>query len=62
MGLPVICIDARHAKTALSMQVNKTDRNDARGIAQLVRMGWYREVGVKSLDSHSVRSMPGVRA
>ncbi len=62
MGLPVICIDARHAKTALSMQVNKTDRNDARGIAQLMRMGWYREVGVKSLDSHTIRSMLGVRA
>src|SRR4051812_30964303 len=52
MGLPVICIDARHAKAALSMQINKTDRNDAAGLAQIMRTGWYREVGVKSLDNH----------
>jgi transposase len=44
------------------MQVNKTDRNAAHGLAQMVRTGWYREVGVKSLDSHTVRSMLGVRA
>ena len=42
-GLPVICIDARHAHAALSMRINKTDCNDASGIAQLIRMGWYRE-------------------
>ena len=37
--LPVICIDARHAKAALSLQINKTDANDAHGIAQIVRVG-----------------------
>jgi transposase len=47
-GLPVVCIDARHAKAALSLQVNKNDRNDARGLAQIMRMGWYREVRIKS--------------
>src|SRR3569833_3943154 len=37
VGLPVICIDARHAKAALSMQANKTERNDALGLAQIMR-------------------------
>lgn len=62
MGLPVICIDARHAKAALSLQINKTDRNDALGLAQIMRTGWYRGVGVKSLDSHKVRAVLGARA
>ena len=62
MGLPVICIDARHAKAALSMQVNKTDRNDAFGLAQIMRTGWYREVGVKSVENHKVRAVLGARA
>src|ERR1017187_7329580 len=62
MGLPVVCLDARYAQATLSMQVNKTDKNDAYGLAQIVRTGWYREVGVKSLDSHTVRAMLGARA
>jgi len=62
MGLPVVCLDARHAKATLSGQVNKTDKNDAHGLAQIVKSGWYREVGVKSLDSHTIRSMLGARA
>ncbi len=49
LGLPVVCIDARHAKAALAMQLNKTDANDAVGLAQIVRTGWYREVAVKSV-------------
>lgn len=61
LGLPVVCLDARHAKAALDMQVNKTDKNDAAGLAQIVRTGWYREVQVKSLDSHVVRAMLGAR-
>lgn len=60
--LPVICIDARHAKAALSLQVNKTDANDAHGIAQIVRVGWYREVAVKSMDTHAIRAMLVARA
>jgi transposase len=39
------------------MQINKTDKNDAYGLAQIVKAGWYREVTVKSLDSHTVRAM-----
>ena len=54
-GLPVVCIHARHAKAALMMQLNKTDQNDAYGLAQIVRCGWYREVEVKSIESHRVR-------
>jgi transposase len=50
--VPVVCLDARHAQAALSMRINKTDKNDAAGLAQLVRMGWYREVKVKRLATH----------
>lgn len=46
LGLPAICIDARHAKAALNMQINKSDRNDAAGIARIMQTGWYREVRV----------------
>lgn len=62
LGLPVICIDARHAKAVLSMQINKSDRNDAAGIARIMQTGWYREVQVKSLDSHGIRAMLNSRA
>ncbi len=55
-GLPVIYIDPRHAKAALSMRINKIDRNDAAGLAQIVRTGWYRETHVKSGPSHLARA------
>ena len=61
-GLPVVCLDARHAKAALALQLNQTDRNDARGLARIVRTGWYREVAVKSVDSQLVRSLLTTRA
>jgi transposase len=41
-GLPIICIDALHANAALKMMPNKTDRNDAIGLAQIIRKGWYK--------------------
>jgi transposase len=60
-GFPVVCLHARHAQAALSLQLNKTDRNDAAGLAQLVRLGWYRAVEVKSLESHALRVVLRVR-
>jgi len=62
LGLPVICIDARHAKAALKMQINKSDRNDALGIARIMQCGWYKEVRVKDLDSHAVKALLVSRA
>lgn len=61
-GVPVVCLDARHAKAALSLQVNKTDANDAWGLAQVVRTGWFREVAVKSMDAHKLRMLIVARA
>jgi transposase len=60
--LPVICIDARHAHATLSLKVNKTDTNDAQGLAQIMRVGWYKEVTVKSRDSQALRTLLVVRA
>jgi len=57
IGLLVVCIDARHAHAALSVRMNKSDENDARGLAELVRIGWYRAVAVKSEASQKVRSL-----
>jgi transposase len=62
VGLPVICIDARHAKAVLKMQINKSDRNDAIGIARIMQTGWFKEVHVKDIDSHSVRALLASRA
>src|SRR5450759_4640475 len=40
-GLPVICVETRHMRAVLKAQINKTDRNDARGMAQMMRAGLY---------------------
>ena len=56
-GLPVICVETRHMKAALSAQIKKSDRNDARGIAQMMRVGLYRPVHVKTLASQKRRML-----
>jgi hypothetical protein len=56
-GLPAICIDARHAKAALDMAANKTDANDADGLAHLAEAGFFREVRVKGFESMSTRTL-----
>ena len=61
-GLPAFCIDARHAKAALDMARNKTDANDADGLAHLSEVGFYREVRVKSFDSMLTRTLVAARS
>src|SRR3954464_10248112 len=57
-GLPVICVETRHMKAVLkAQQVNKSDRNDARGIAQMMRVGLYKPVHVKTLASQQQRML-----
>jgi transposase len=56
-GFPVVCIDARHAHGTLKAQRVKTDKNDARGLAQIARTGWYRVVHVKSEEGHALRTL-----
>jgi transposase len=55
--LPVICVETRHMRAVLKAQINKTDRNDARGMAQMMRVGLYRPVHVKTLRSQKLRML-----
>ena len=57
-GWPAICIESRHAKAAMGAMANKTDRNDARAIAQIMRTGWFKAVHVKTPTCRSWRSNP----
>src|SRR5262245_46083312 len=58
LGLPVVCVESRQAYLALkSLATHKTDRNDARGLAQLARTGFFKPVHVKSLPAHAVRAL-----
>lgn len=59
--LPALCIETRAAKAAMGAMPNKTDRNDARGLAQIIRTGWYRAVHVKSTPCRSARALLGAR-
>src|SRR3974377_912611 len=55
--LPVICVETRHMRAVLKARINKTDRNDARGMAQMMRVGLYRPVHVKTLRSQKLRML-----
>src|SRR3984893_388392 len=56
--LPVICVETRHMKALLmAQQINKTDRNDARGIAQMMRVGLFKPVHVKTLVAQEQRML-----
>jgi len=56
-GFETLLLETRHVKAALSAMTVKTDRRDARGIAQLIRMGWFRPVHCKSVDSQEIRAL-----
>ena len=57
-GLPVVCVETRHMKALLKgQQINKSDRNDARGIAQMMRVGLFKPVHVKTLVAQEQRML-----
>ena len=60
-GFDVVCMEARQVSAALSAMRNKTDRNDARGIAQILRTGWFSLVHMKSREAHGVRALLSTR-
>jgi transposase len=60
-GLAVVCLDARQARAALALRPNKSDANDAEGLAQIPRLGWHRSVHVKSYAAHRLRATLGAR-
>ena len=62
LKLPAVVMEARHAKRALYANINKTDKNDAQGLARLLQTGFYKEVRVKGFDAHKVRASLSARA
>src|ERR1700730_3953928 len=56
-GLAVELLETRHVRGAFKAMPVKSDRNDARGIAQLMRLGWFRPVHCKSMDAQEVRAV-----
>ncbi len=56
-GFDVVCMEARQVNAALSAMRNKTGKHDARGIAQILRAGWYSRVHVKSVEAHHTRAL-----
>jgi transposase len=57
VGFEMVCLETHHVKESLKAMRNKTDKNDVRGIAQLLRMGWYQAVHVTSVESHEIRAL-----
>ena len=60
-GFPVVCVETRHAYAVMGAQRIKTDRNDARGLAQMMRTGWFKRVHIKSLKSRRFRLLLNAR-
>ncbi|RUV40484.1 hypothetical protein EOD29_27635 [Mesorhizobium sp. M1A.T.Ca.IN.004.03.1.1] len=60
-GFPVVCLESRHVKAALGAMTVKTDRNDAQGIAQIVRTGWFKAVHLKSAAGQRLRTLTAAR-
>lgn len=56
-GFPALCVETRQAKAAMGAMPNKTDRNDARGLAQIIRTGRYRQVHIESAPSRMASSL-----
>ena len=56
-----MCLESRHVKAALSAMTVKTDRNDAQGIAQIVRTGWFKPVHLKSAAGQRLRTLTAAR-
>src|SRR5260370_28353716 len=59
--VPVVCVETRHMQAVLKAQINKTDPNDALGIAQMMRVGVYRPVHGKTLRSPELSMLPAHR-
>ena len=57
VGLSVELLETRHVRNAFKTMPVKTDRKDARGIAELMRVGWYRSVHCRSLDAQESRAV-----
>jgi len=60
-GFDVVCMEARQVSAALSAVRNKTDKTDARGIAQILRTGWFSPVHMKSREAHGLRALLSTR-
>ena len=56
-GFETVLLETRHVKAILSAMTVKTDRRDARGIAQLLRTGWFKPVHAKSVSAQEVRAL-----
>ena len=52
--MPVFCLETRHAHRVLSAGVSKTDRNDARGLAKMMRVGWFKQAWLRGAPTHAI--------
>src|ERR1700721_2981724 len=57
VGLAVELLETRHVRNAFRIMPVKTDRKDARGIAELMRLGWFRPVHCKSMEAQETRAL-----